>query len=100
MVSNELGISKGNFNLLFSSKEYILAELVETLCKFQWEMIESETDDGTNKRLSICYELMTMAYSCEQNKVAKDFFVSTYQSPVCLKIIQKNNTERAKGVLL
>ena len=41
---------------------------------------------------------MSWASACEQNEVAKDFFVSTYQSPVCLAIIQKNDTEIAKEV--
>ncbi len=98
MVSDELGISKGNFTFHFPSKEHILAELVEMLCKFQWKLMGEEADDGISSLLALCFELMTMASACEQNKVAKDFFVSTYQSPVCLAIIQKNDTERAKEV--
>ena len=98
MVSDELGISKGNFTFHFPSKEHILAELVEMLCKFQWKLMGEEVDDGISSLLALCFELMTMASACEQNKVAKDFFVSTYQSPVCLAIIQKNDTGRAKEV--
>ncbi len=98
MVSDELGISKGNFTFHFPSKEHILAELVEMLCKFQWKLMGEEADDGVSSLLALCFELMTMASACEQNKVAKDFFVSTYQSPVCLAIIQKNDTARAKEV--
>ena len=98
MVSDELGISKGNFTFHFPSKEHILAELVELLCKFQWKLMGEEADDGISSLLALCFELVTMASACEQNTVAKDFFVSTYQSSVCLAIIQKNDTQRAKEV--
>lgn len=98
MVSDELGISKGNFTFHFPSKEHILAELVEMLCKYQWMRMGEEVNDGISSLLALCFELMVMASACEQNKVAKDFFVSAYQSPVCLEIIQKNDTERAKDV--
>lgn len=98
MVSDELGISKGNFTFHFPSKEHILAELVEILCKFQWMRMGEEANDGISSLLALCFELMVMASACEQSKVAKDFFVSAYQSPVCLAIIQKNDTGRAKEV--
>lgn len=98
MVSDELGISKGNFTFHFPSKEHILAELVEMLCKYQWMRMGEEVNDGISSLLALCFELMVMASACEQNKVAKDFFVSAYQSPVCLEIIQKNDAERAKDV--
>lgn len=98
MVSDELRISKGNFTFHFPSKEHILAELVEMLCEFQWKLMGEEADDGISSLLALCFELVTMASACEQNKVAKDFFVSAYQSPVCLEIIQKNDTQRAKEV--
>ena len=98
MVSDELGISKGNFTFHFPSKEHILAELVEMLCEFQWKLMKEEADDGISSLLALCFELVTMASACEENEVAKDFFISTYQSPVCLAIIQKNDTERAKEV--
>ena len=98
MVSTELGISKGNFTFHFHSKEDVLAVLVEMLCEFQWKMIEDEADDGISSLLAVCLELMTMAAACEESEVAKDFFVSTYQSPKCLEIIHNNDTARAKEV--
>ena len=98
MVSDKLGISKGNFTFHFPSKENILAVLVDLLCKFQWKLIKDETEEGASNLLAICFELMTMASACEDNDVAKDFFVSTYQSPLCLEIIHKNDSERAKEV--
>ena len=98
MVCDELGISKGNFTFYFHSKDDILAVLTDLLCKYQWKMIKDEAEDGISLLLAICLELMTMAAACEESEVAKDFFVSTYQSPKCLEIIHNNDTARAKEV--
>lgn len=98
MVCDELKISKGNFTFYFPSKEDVLAVLTDWLCKFQWKLINAEIDDGTSSLLAVCCELMVMAAACEGNEVAKDFFISTYQSPKCLEIIHKNDTARAKDV--
>ncbi len=98
MVSSELGISKGNFTFYFHSKEDILSVLTDKLCKFQWKMIKDVAEDGISSLLAICLELMTMAAACEESEVAKDFFVSTYQSPKCLEIIHNNDSARAKEV--
>lgn len=98
MVSSELGISKGNFTFHFRSKEDVLAVLTDLLCKFQWKLIKEEADGGISSLLSVCFELMTMASACEENEVAKDFFVSAYQSPKCLEIIHNNDNDRAKEV--
>ncbi len=97
-VSSELGISKGNFTFYFSSKDDVLAELVEMLCDFQWKLMKEEADDGISALLAVCLELMSMAAACEETEVAKDFFISAYQSPKCLEIIHNNDTARAKEV--
>lgn len=98
MVCDELGISKGNYTFYFRSKDDILAVLTDLLCKYQWKLIKEEADDGVSSLLALCFELMTMAAACEESEVAKDFFVSTYQSPKCLEIIHNNDTARAKEV--
>lgn len=98
MICDELKISKGNFTFYFPSKEDVLAVLTNILCDYQRKLIEFEAGEGMSSLLSICLELMSMAAACEEEKVAKDFFVSTYQSPKCLEIIQKNDVERAKEV--
>lgn len=98
MVCSELGISKGHFNFYFNAKEFVLAELVEMLCEFQWKLMRDEADGGISSLLAVCLELMSMAAACEEEKAAKDFFVSSYQSPICLDIIQKNDAARAKEV--
>ena len=98
MICSELKISKGNFTFYFPSKEDVLALLTDWLCKYQWEMIEEEANDGISSLLAICLELMTMAAACEESEVAKDFLISSYQNPKCLEIIHNNDTARAKEV--
>ena len=98
MICSELKISKGNFTFYFPSKEDVLAVLTDWLCKFQWKLINAEIDDGTSSLLAVCCELMVMASASEESEVAKDFFISTYQSSKCLEIIHNNDTARAKEV--
>ena len=98
MVCSELKISKGNFTFYFPSKEDVLAVLTDWLCKFQWKLISTEIDDGTSSLLAVCCELMVMAAACEGSDVAKDFFISAYQSPKCLEIIHNNDIARSKKV--
>lgn len=98
MVSDELKISKGNFTFYFPTKEHVLAELVSMLCDFQLKMIDYESDKGLDSLMSICIELMTVAAACEENEVARDFFVSSFQSPMCLEHLRNNHVERAKRI--
>ena len=98
MIAKELKISTGNLTYYYPTKEHLLAVLTDLLCKYQWKLIKDEADDGISSLLALCFELMTMAAACEESEVAKDFFVSTYQSPKCLEIIHINDTARAKEV--
>ena len=98
MIAKELKVSTGNLTYYYPTKEHLLAVLTDLLCKYQWKLIKNEADDGMSSLLALCFELMTMAAACEESEVAKDFFVSTYQSPKCLEIIHKNDTARAKEV--
>ncbi len=97
-IANELEMSTGNLTFHFPTKEHLLAELVEMLRSFQWELIEKEADEGVSSLLAICIELMTVASACEESEVAKDFFLSTYSSPICLDYIRKSAVERAKVI--
>lgn len=97
-ISDELEMSTGNLTFHFPTKEHLLAELVEMLRKFQWNLIEKEANEGVSSLLAICIELMTVASACEESEIAKDFFISTYSSPVCLDYIRKSAVERAKIV--
>ena len=98
MIAKELKVSTGNLTYYYPTKEHLLALLTDLLCKYQWKLIKEEADDGMSSLLALCFELMTMAAACEESEVAKDFFVSTYQSPKCLEIIHNNDTARAKEV--
>lgn len=98
MIADELDISTGHIVFYFPSKEALLAELVEMMCNFQWKMMKDEADDGISALLAVCLELMSMAAAAEEDEIAKDFFVATYQSKPCLEIIQKNDIGRAKEV--
>ncbi len=97
-IAKALNMSTGNLTYYFPTKEHLLAVLVDDLCKFQRKLIEEEVEDGISSVMAICLELMTMASACESNPIAKDFFISSYQSPVTLKIIRENDTERSKIV--
>lgn len=99
MVCSELEISKGNFTFYFPTKEHVLVELVELLCEFQEKLIDYEADKGVGSVLSICIELMTVAAACEENEVARDFFVSAFQSSMCLDYLRENHVNRAKKLL-
>ncbi len=98
MIADELDISSGHVVFYFSSKDALLAVLVEMLCDFQWELMKKEADDGISNLLAVCLELMSMAAACEEDEIAKDFLVSSYRSDSCLEIIQKNDFNRAKEV--
>lgn len=97
-IAKALNMSTGNLTYYFPTKEHLLAVLVDDLCKFQRKLIEEEVEDGISSVMAICLELMTMASACESNPIAKDFFISSYQSPVTLKIIRENDAERSKIV--
>jgi len=98
VVCNELDMSPGNVTFYFPTKEHLLAEVVDMLCGFQGDMMEREVDEGNSSVMAICLELTAMATMCEDDEIIKDFFISSYSSPMCLEIIRKNDTERAKNV--
>lgn len=98
MIAEELGISTGNITYYFPNKDSMLAVLVEMLCDFQWKLMEKEADDGLSSVMAICLELATMAAMCEENEIARDFYVTTYSFDRCLEVIQRNDAERAKQV--
>ncbi len=97
-IGEKVGISPGNVMFHFPTKEHLLAQLVDMLCDFQWKLMEEEAADSTDSVMPICLELMSMAAVCEENEIAKDFFISAYQSPMTLEIIRKNDSERSKKI--
>ena len=82
----------------FPSKEYLLAEVVDILCDFQWELIKRVTNEGASQLMAVCFEMTTMASACEESEIAKDFYISSYTGALTLEKIRKNDTERAKEI--
>ena len=97
-MCKKLNMSPGNMTFHFPTKEHMLAELVEMLCKYQWKQMEEEAKEGYSSIMAICLELLTIASACEVDEVAKDFFLSAYRSELCMDLIRKNDRERAKEV--
>ncbi len=97
-ICDQLDISTGNLTFYFPTKEHMLAELVEMLCRFQWEMMEQEAQDGVSSLMAICLELTAMAAMCEEDGIAKEIYLSAYSLPLTLEIIRRNDAKRAKEV--
>ena len=97
-MADELDISSGHLMFYFPSKEHLLAVLVDKLCDFQWKMMQSAVEEGKTSLMAICLELAAMASMCEDDEIAKDFYLSAYSHPATLGIIRRNDTERAKMV--
>jgi len=97
-MCKKLNMSPGNMTFHFPTKEHMLAELVEMLCKYQWCLMEEEAKEGYSSVMAICLELLTIASACDQDEVAKDFFLSAYRSELCMDLIRRNDKDRAKAV--
>lgn len=97
-ICEQLKISAGNLTFHYPTKEHLLAVLVKMLCGFQWQMMERSVDEGGSSLMAICLELSAMAAICQDNQVAKDFYLSAYTHPMTLEIIRQNDTQRAKRV--
>lgn len=97
-ICDPLKMSTGNLTFYFQTKEHLLAELVDILCNFQRKMMEVEAKEGFSSLMSVCLELTAMAAMCEEDAVARDFYLSAYTSPLCLDIVRQNDARRAKDV--
>ncbi len=97
-MAKTLKMSTGNMTFHFPTKEHMLAELVDMLCKYQWKLMEEEAQEDYSSVMALCLELLTIASACEQNEVAKDFFLATYRSELCMDLVRRNDSERAKEV--
>jgi len=98
MIAEELGLSTGNITYYFPTKEHLLAVVVEMLCDFQWKMLGLEVDKGIGSAASICLETMMVAVVCDESEVARDFFISAFQSELCRNYLRCNHVERAKRI--
>lgn len=95
-ISKELEMSPGNLTFHFSTKEHLLAELVEMLCDFRQVLLEEEVAEGTSSLMAYCLELVTTAVASDQNEVAKDFFLSAYRSQITMELLRKRDKMRSK----
>lgn len=98
LIAEELGLSTGNITYYFPTKEHLLTVIVEMLCDFQWKMLELEADRGIGSAASICLETMTVAAACDENVIARDFFIAAFQSELCRNYLRSNHVERAKKI--
>ena len=97
-VARELDLSTGNITFYFPSKDHLLAVLVEEMFAFQTWLMEYEAKEGASSLLSYCLELTSIAAACEDDEVTKDFFSSSYKSPLILDLIRENDTENTRTV--
>lgn len=97
-IADALQISPGHVMFYFPSKEHLLAELVELLCNFQWKAMQHVVEEGNTSLLAVCLELMAMASMCEDDPIARDFYIASYTNPIPLDLIRKNDVTRAKLV--
>lgn len=97
-ISDELGISTGNLTFHYPTKEHLLALLVEMLCDFQWHIMQTVQNEGNSQIFSLCLELPAIAAVCEENSIAKDFYISAYTHEMTLDIIRRNDTRKAQKV--
>ena len=99
LLCDTLNISTGNLTYYFPTKEHLLAVLVDMLCKFQAKTIQDMVEeDGVTSLLAVCIELTSMAAMSEDSEIAKDLFLSSYSSPMCLEIIRRNDAQRSKRI--
>ena len=97
-MAKELEISPGNLTFHFPTKEHLLAELVDLMCRFQWQWMEAAADQQQGSPMAIGMELAAMAGVSGEDQVIREFFLAAYTSPMCLRIIRKNDTKRSKKV--
>mgnify|MGYP002732300815 FL=1 len=97
-MAKSLNMSTGNMTFYFPTKDHMLAELVDMLGKYQWDLMENEAKEENGSVMAICLELLTIASACEQDEIAKDFFLSSYRSDLCMERIRRNDKKRAKEV--
>ncbi len=97
-IGKKLNISPGTLTYHYSTKEDLLAILIQLLADFQWESVKNIVNDGETPITALCFELTAMAAMCEEDELARDLYISAYTSPKALEIIRSNDMKRAKKV--
>lgn len=96
LISDVLGISTGNLTFHYPTKEHLLAVLVEMLGDFQWNSMETALEEGSSPLMTLCLELSAMAAICEENDIARDFYLSAYTHTMTLNTIRVNDQKKAR----
>ena len=97
-IADSLDISTGHLTFYFPTKEHLLVEMVDMLCDFQWVQVRRCLEDGESLLMAVCLEFTAMTAICEENEIAKDFYIAAYTHPMTLEIIRRNDAKRAQVV--
>ncbi len=97
-VCDRLGISTGNLTFHYPTKEYLLLALVERLCSLQSRLVEAHVGTDEDPVFKYALEMAAQAAACENNDVAKDFYVSAYTIPITLAKIREWEGQYAEAV--
>lgn len=96
VIAKELGISTGNINFHYPTKEHLLTEFVKELCDFQWRMIDILENEDKSPLLALCIEFATMAAAADENSAMRDIYLSAYTHPMPLAVIRENDARKTK----
>ena len=83
-IAAKLDISPGHLMFYFPTKEHLLAEVVDTLCDFQWKLIKRITDDGATQLMAICFVADELELYLDTHSEDKEAF-TMYQTFLALK---------------
>ena len=97
LLCDQLNISTGNLTFYFPTKEHLLAVLVEMLCDFQRVLAFKAARGGAVR--AICLEVAAMTAICDEDPVAKDFYLSAYKHPITLELIRRSDADKNRELL-
>lgn len=97
-LAANLDLSLGNITFYFKTKEHLLAVLVDEMIDYQRIMTEEATEEGKSSLLAYCLELTAMTAACEGSELARDFYASSYTSPLTLALVRETDTAKVKEI--
>ncbi len=97
-IARQLGISTGNLNFHYPTKEHLLAEFVKELCAFQRHLIEELQQEDRFSLLALCIEFAAMAAAAEEDPAIRDIYVSAYTYPMSLAVIRAHDVQKTQEI--
>lgn len=97
-IARQLGISTGNLNFHYPTKEHLLAEFVKELRNFQWNLIEILQQKESSSLLALCIEFAAMAAAAEEDPAIRDIYISAYTYPMSLAVIREHDAQKAQEI--